>query len=144
MVVSSVLLAVAPKCPFCLMAFFGAVGSAAVTAPFYRAWLAPLTAIWLGLTVGVLALPSGGGRRYGPVLLGLLAGLAVFGGKFVLDNQALVYVGIFALLGAAIWRAWQRTPTAHEPCAPCERPPLGREGEPQMNPLTQAPTCDGH
>ena len=54
MVISSVLLAVAPKCPFCLMAFFGAVGSAAVTAPFYRAWLAPLTAIWLGLTrIGV-------------------------------------------------------------------------------------------
>lgn len=126
------------------MAFFGAVGSAAVTAPFYRAWLPPLTAIWLGLTVGVLALPSGGGRRYGPVLLGLLAGLAVFGGKFVLDNQALIYVGIAALLGAAIWRAWQPTPAAHEGCAPCERPPLGRDGEPRMSPLTHAPTRDGH
>ena len=125
------------------MAYFGAVGSAAVTAPFYRAWLAPLTAIWLGLTVGVLALPSGG-RRYGPVLLGLLAGLAVFGGKFVLDNQALVYVGIAALFGAAIWRAWQPTPAAPEGCAPCERPSIGRDGEPQVNSLIQSPTRDGH
>ncbi|HJQ27140.1 MAG TPA: hypothetical protein VKA60_24845 [Blastocatellia bacterium] len=128
MVVSTVVLAVAPKCPFCLMAFFGAVGSAAAAAPFYRAWLAPLTAVWLALTVGVLALPLSG-RRYGPVLLGLLAGLAVFGGKFILDSQALVYVGIAALIGAAAWRAWRPAPAATEGCAPCERQPLMQRKE---------------
>jgi hypothetical protein len=124
MVISSALLAVAPKCPLCLYAFFSTFGVATVSGSVYRVWLPPLTAIWLALTVAMLALRSGGGRRYGPAVLGLVAGLAVFAGKFILADQALVYAGIAALLGAAVWRAWFRTPTSSEICTQCDRLPL--------------------
>jgi hypothetical protein len=143
MVISSIALAVAPKCPFCLMSFLGAFGVTFVAAPFYRAWLPPLTAVWLVLTVGVLAVPSGGQRHYGPVLLGLLASLAVFGGKFVLNHPALVYAGMAALLGAAVWRAWRRNRVEPEQCVPCERPSLGHTGGPAMKKLIQLPTREG-
>lgn len=142
-VISSVALALAPKCPFCLLALFGAFGSAAALAPFYESWLLPLTAIWLILTVGVLAVPRNGQRRYGPVLLGLGASLAVFSGKFIWDDPRMVYVGIAALLGAALWRAWSRQSAPNEHCARCERSPLPRDAEPQMKPIIPFPTHDG-
>lgn len=135
MVVSSVALALAPKCPFCLLAFFGTFGATAAIAPFYEAWLSPLTAIWLILTVGVLAWPRGGQTRYGPLLLGLAAGLAVFGGKFIGDNPRMVYAGIAALFGAAVWRAWRRPPAARELCARCTGSPSPRDVEPEMKPI---------
>ncbi len=127
MVISSAVIAVAPKCPICFFAYFGIFGVATAAVSVYRVWLAPLTAIWLALTVGVLAFQSGGQRRYGPALLGLLAGLAVFVGKFILNEQGLVHIGIAALLGAAVWRVWLRR-SSSEGCQQCERPfPLDAE-----------------
>lgn len=124
MIISSAVLAVAPKCPFCLAAFFGTFGLATVSDSVYRVWLPPVTAAWLALTVAMLAFQFGGQRRYGPAVLGLFAGLAVFSGKFMLDDQALVYAGIAALLGAAVWRAWVRKATSSEICTQCGRLPL--------------------
>lgn len=128
MVVSSALLAVAPKCPICFLAYFGIFGVATTSASVYRVWLAPLTAIWLALTVGVLAVQSSGRRRYGPAVLGLFAGVAVFSGKFILDEQVLVHLGIAVLIGAAAWRVWHRTSTSSELCQQCDnRFPLDTE-----------------
>ena len=112
MAISSALLAVAPKCPICFLAYFGIFGVATASASVYRVWLPPLTAIWLALTVGMLFFQRGGRRRYGPALLGVVAGLAVFAGKFVIDYQALVYAGIAALVAAVVWRTWSRRPTS--------------------------------
>lgn len=124
MIISSAVLAVAPKCPFCLAAFFGSFGLATVSASVYRVWLAPVIAAWLALTVVALAFQCRGQRRYGPAVLGLFAGLAVFTGKFILEDQAIVYAGIAALLGAAVWRAWVRKSTSSEVCAQCDSVPL--------------------
>jgi hypothetical protein len=86
----------------------------------YRVWLPPLTAIWLALTVTMLFFQRGGQRRYGPVLLGISAGVFVFTGKFLINNQTLVYAGILGMIGAAIWRSWSRRPVSSEICSPCE------------------------
>jgi hypothetical protein len=143
MIVSSLALAVAPKCPFCLLSYFGSFGAAAVIAPSYRAWLPPLTVIWLALTVGALAFRSRGRRRYGPALLGLLAGCTIFGGKFIIENPTPVYIGIAALLGAAVWRAWPRPSPAQQHCTPCAGPPLLHEGKPERIGLTEWPPAGG-
>lgn len=141
MVISSVVLAVAPKCPICFLAYFGIFGVATTTASAYRIWLPPLTVIWLTLTVVVLALQRGGQRRYGPALLGVAAGLAVFAGKFVINDQALFYGGIAGLMGAVVWRSWFRRPTSSEFCPPCERVSLLDDKDPEIN--TQLPTYGG-
>jgi hypothetical protein len=127
MVISSTVLAVAPKCPVCLMAYFGVFGVATASAAAYRLWLPPLTALWLVLTVGVLALRGGSQRRYGPALLALFAGLAVFGGKFIFNYQTLVYAGIAALVCSAVWHAWPRKAASSQLCTQCESPPRDKE-----------------
>lgn len=127
MVVGSALLAIAPKCPFCLLAFFGFVGVVTVPGSLYRASLAPLTAVWLTFTVAMLFVQNSGKRRLIPGFLGLFAALSVFAGKFIVNNQILMYTGIAALLGAAIWITWFQTPTSSGPCAQCERPPILHE-----------------
>jgi hypothetical protein len=124
MSVSSVLLAVAPKCPICFLAYFGIFGVATTSSSVYRVWLPPLTAIWLTLTVILLAVQRGSQRRYGPVLLGIFAGAAVFAGKFVINNPAMVYAGIAALLAAAVWRSWSRRACASALCQPGEQLPI--------------------
>lgn len=130
MAVSSALLAVAPKCPICFMAYFGIFGVASTSVSVYRVWLPPLTVIWLALTVGMLFFQRGGQRRYGPALLGVFAGLAVFAGKFVVNDQALFYGGLAALVGATVWRSWFLKSTSSEFCPPCQRLPLFLNKEP--------------
>jgi protein SCO1 len=120
MTASSILLAVAPKCPICFLAYFGVFGVATASSSVYRVWLPPLTAIWLALTVTLLAFQRGSQRRYGPAMLGIFASVAVFAGKFLVNNQTLVYAGIVGLVAAAVWRTWSRRPMASEICSPCE------------------------
>jgi hypothetical protein len=133
MAVSSVVLAVAPKCPICFLAYFGIFGVATASASVYRVWLPPLTTIWLALTVGMLFFQRGGQRRYGPGLLGIFAGLAVFVGRFVFDYQALVYAGIAALVVAVAWRTWSRRSASTESCSQCDELPLIHKNEPGMS-----------
>src|SRR5258706_16295594 len=94
MVISSVVLALAPKCPICFLAYFGIFGVATTSASAYRAWLPAVTAVWLALTVATLAFQRRGQRRYGPALLGSLAALAILAGRFTLNDQTLVYGGV--------------------------------------------------
>jgi hypothetical protein len=130
MVISSIVLAVVPKCPVCLMAYFGVFGVATAACSAYRLWLPPLTAVWLALTVAMLIVQASSQRRYGPALLGLFAVLAVFGGKFIFNYQVIVYVGIAALLGAALRCARVRTPAKSELCTQCDRLPTPQINEP--------------
>jgi hypothetical protein len=133
MAVGSALIAVAPKCPICFLAYFGVFGVATTSASVYRAWLPPLTAIWLALTIGMLFFQRGGQRRYGPGLLGIFAGLAVFVGRFVFNYQNLVYGGVAALIGAVVWRTWFRTSAAREFCTQCDEIPLVHHNQPGVN-----------
>jgi hypothetical protein len=129
MTISSALLAVAPKCPICFLAYFGIFGVATSTASEYRAWLPPLTAIWLVFTVGMLVFKQGGQRRYGPALLGFLAAVALLAARFILNDQLPVYAGIAALVVAAGWRAWCLRPTPGESCRQCEQLSLLHDNE---------------
>ncbi len=124
MVLSSVVLALAPKCPICFLAYFGIFGVATTSASVYRVWLPSLTALWLALTVGLLAIQRSGRRRYGPVALGLFAALAVYGGKFIINDTALVYGGIAALVASVVWRSWSPRSILSAPCLPCEQLPV--------------------
>jgi len=118
--VGSALLALAPKCPVCFLAYFGIFGVAASSASAYRAWLPPITAVWLLLTVAMLAFRTDGKRRYGPIALGVVASLSVFAGKFIVASQLMLYAGIGALIIAAGWSAWSRNSAGRVPCVQCE------------------------
>src|SRR5580765_616731 len=108
MTASSIVLAFAPKCPICFLAYFGVLGVAAASASAYRIWLPPITALWLALTIVLLALGRNPRGRVGPVALGLVAAAAVFVGRFNLENRLIVVAGLGGLIAATLWRAWSR------------------------------------
>ena len=118
--ISSALFAVAPKCPICFLAYFGVFGVATASAPVYRAWLPPITALWLALTIAMLAFQRRGKRLYGPAIMGFVAALLLLTGKFVVDSQVMTFAGIIALLGAAGWRSRIQKPISTEVCSRCE------------------------
>lgn len=105
-------LAALPKCPLCLLAWAGVAGSAGF-ASAYGAWLLPATAVSLAVTVGALALAGAGG---GPLLLAAAGAAGVLGGKFRLDDPALRYAGVAALLAATAWGVLRRKPAPARAC----------------------------
>jgi len=126
---SSTVIAIAPKCPICFLAYFGIFGVATASASAYRAWLPTVTAIWLTLTVAMLALRTDRRRRYGPLAMGVVAGLSVFAGKFIIASQLMLYAGVGALIIAAGWSAWSRTSAERASCVQCEpQPRLTEQG----------------
>lgn len=120
MTISSALFAIAPKCPICFLAYLGIFGVATSSASAYRAWLPLITALWLALTIAMLAFQRRGKRRYGPAVMGFFAALLLVIGKFVVDSQFMIFAGIIALLGAAVWRSRNQTPISAEGCSQCE------------------------
>src|SRR2546427_12451290 len=87
--ISSAVLAIAPKCPICFLAYFGFFGVATTSASVYRVWLPPVTAMWLAFTVGMLACRSGK-CRYGLAVRGFCGRLGALLGKFVVDDAGLL------------------------------------------------------
>lgn len=124
MTISAALFAVAPKCPICFLAYFGIFGVATASASAYRAWLPPITAFWLALTIAMLAFQRRGKPRYGPAALGLVAALLLMIGKFAADSQIMAFVAVLTLFGAAIWRARTQLPKSPQLCSQCEELPL--------------------
>ncbi len=116
---SSLALALAPKCPLCVLAYAGFLGSSVTlawsVAASYGRWIAPVTAVGLALTVGAIAVQARHGRGKAPVGLALAAAFAIQAGKFLLAQPALVVLGMAALAAAAVWGS--RAPVATCPCA---------------------------
>jgi FtsP/CotA-like multicopper oxidase with cupredoxin domain len=105
LLISSLVLAVAPKCPACLLAYAGLVGSASLSWSVYGAysqWLAVATAVSLALTVGAVAFQGRCRHETAPALIALLASAAILAGRFWLHQKPFIYLGMAALLGAAV------------------------------------------
>jgi hypothetical protein len=84
------------------------------------AYLLPLTA--LSLLVAVIALGYGARRRRGylPLAVGGAAAALLILGKFVLDSNMAVFVGLYALAGMSLWNAWPVKPIPGCPLPPTE------------------------
>ncbi len=105
-------LALLPKvaCPACWPAYAGVLSSLGIGFLIDTAWLLPLTAVFLGLAVGALALRAWRRKGYGPFAVGVAASVAVLLGKFVLDTDPIMVAGIALLVGASFWSSWPIKP----------------------------------
>jgi hypothetical protein len=108
LLVPSAALALVPKCPLCWMAYAG------ITAAFGLTPLAARTLALLSLTVavgvasGAILLRAAKIRDKGVLWpLGIGAALSVLGSHEYL-SPAFAYVGLLAMLAAAVWSAWPR------------------------------------
>ena len=121
-VVSAVLLALAPKCPFCWAAYMSAFGSLGISVRIpYQPWLLPLMAGLLAVNLAALFLRARARRRYGPFALCFLGVIAIAIGKFVLPSGGLLMAsGLVAIVAGSLWNAHGRRPGAgarHEPAS---------------------------
>lgn len=106
--------ALLPKltCPVCWPAYAGLLSSLGLGFFDYTPYLLPLTAVFLGVSLFSLAYKARHRRGLGPFFMGAAAGVLMLAGKFLLEGDTVMYVGLVVLIVASIWNSWPRVVTA--------------------------------
>ena len=99
-VASTLMLAIMPKCPLCWIALVSAVG---LSWPISSGWLRSLTIAFSLVPLGLLLSRAHRSRDYRPLLLGLIAAIALYVFKFRIELDVGVYSSAAALFGATLW-----------------------------------------
>jgi hypothetical protein len=82
-------------------------------------YLFGVTAAFLLISVGALALRSRERRGSAPALLGVTGAAVVLIGKFQFESMNAMYAGLAILIAASLWNSWPRRSTKSCPqCAP--------------------------
>jgi len=98
--------ALLPKltCPLCFPAYAAILSAVGIEFVNYTPYLLPLTAIFLTVSIAVLALQARRTRNIVPLILGIAASLIVLFAKFALDSDWLTTGGIIVLVIAFFLR----------------------------------------
>ena len=90
-----------PACwPACLLSSLG------LRFLISTAYLLPLTAGFLVVSLGIMALRAKNRRGYGPFLIGLAAASAILLAKFAWKSNPVVYSALGVLIMSSAWDAW--------------------------------------
>lgn len=119
--VPGIVLSVLPfgGCPLCWPVYARILSALGLSFLLSSAYLLPLTALFLSVSVLTLAFRARARRGYGPFALGLVATTLILWGKFSLDSNVLAYAGVGLLISSALWNTWPRPSAGHCPrCAP--------------------------
>ncbi|WP_437876847.1 hypothetical protein [Sorangium sp. So ce513] len=119
--VPAVALVLLPKCPLCVAAYLGILGSVGASAWLREAWGLPLGAGLLALALGALALRALRTQDHRPPLLGLAGAAALLCGKFILDATPVTWAGAALLFGASLWSV-RLSPRRTAPASPGQQP----------------------
>ena len=112
--------ALLPKliCPLCWPLYAGIVSSVGLGFLIGTAYLFPITGAFLILTLAVIGLRAKRRQGYGPLVAGVVASAAILIGKFFLESNPMMYIGVGLLIVASVWNAWPRR-TAKTVCPSC-------------------------
>lgn len=127
--VPSVGVALLPKltCAACWPAYAALLSALGFGFFDYTAYLLPITAVALAVTLATLSWRSADRRGSGPLVLGVVAAALHLVGKFLLDSNVIAYAAVPILIGAAVWNAWPRR-IASGSCKSCASSTLNLEG----------------
>ncbi|MGE0560154.1 MAG: hypothetical protein AB7E73_12475 [Burkholderiales bacterium] len=105
--------ALLPKlvCPLCFPAYAAILGALGIEFIDYTPYLLPLTAFFLAVALGVLALQARRTGHVGALLLGLAAAMIVLLGKFHFEHDWLTTGGVILLITAILLGNRNRTST---------------------------------
>ncbi len=96
-------------CPACWPAYSALLSSAGIGFIDYTPYLLPTMAVFLSITLAALAYRAPARRGYGPFWLGIFASLGIVTGKFIIDDERVLYVGVGLLIGASLWNILPHT-----------------------------------
>lgn len=119
--VPGIVLSVLPfgGCPLCWPVYAGILSALGLSFLLSSAYLLPLTALFLSVSVLTLAFRARARRGYGPFAFGLVATTLILWGKFSLDSNVLAYAGVGLLISSTLWNTWPRPSAGQCPrCAP--------------------------
>lgn len=89
-------------CPACWPLYAGVLSALGLSFLLSSAYLLPLTALILFVTVFTLAFRARARRGYGPFALGLVAMTLILWGKFSLESNVLAYAGVGLLISSSL------------------------------------------
>ena len=119
--VPGIVLSVLPVgiCPACWPVYGGVLSAVGLSFLLSSAYLFPLTALFLWVSVFTLAFRARARRGYGPFVLGLVAATLILWGKFSLGSNVLASAGVGLLISSSLWNSWPRRAAGQCPrCAP--------------------------
>ncbi len=93
-------------CPACWPAYAGLLSTVGLGFLGATRYLLPLTAVFLLVSVGILAFGAKRRRGYKPSILGILAAALLMYGKFSLASDPVLYAGLGILILASVWNSW--------------------------------------
>lgn len=103
-------------CPLCWPAYAGLLGSLGLGFLISTKYLVTLTIACLGIALGALAFRAKNRHGYGPLVLGLIAAVGVFVGKFDWNSNRALYGAVALLVVASLWNAWPHAVTSASCC----------------------------
>ena len=71
-------------------------------------YLLPLTVLALLLALVALGFRASRRHGYGPLVVGVVSALGLALGKFVLDSNIGVCMGVAGLIAASVWNSWPK------------------------------------
>ncbi len=112
--------ALLPKltCPLCFPAYAAILSAFGIEFVNYTPYLLPLTAVFLAVSIIVLAFQTRRTGNFLPLILGIAASLLVLFAKFELEADWLSTIGVIVLV-VAIFLGSRRKSTAISPCPAC-------------------------
>jgi len=106
-------------CPACWPVYGGVLSALGLSFLLSSVYLLPLTALFLFVSVFILAFRARARRGYGPFALGMVAAILILWGKFSLESSVLAYAGVGLLISSSLWNSWPRPAAGQCPrCAP--------------------------
>jgi len=93
------------SCPGCWPVYTGVLGTIGLGFLSETAYLLPITAVLLAVSLLGLGYKARFRRGYLPLVIGIMAAVAVLAGKFWIANDLFLYVGFTGLVAMSIWNA---------------------------------------
>ncbi len=116
--VGAALLPVA-TCPACLPVYLGFLSAVGLGFLLQTKYLLPLTAGFLAMAFYGLGHKARSRRGYGPLVMGMAASAAIVIGRFLLNSDVAVYLGVALLLAASVWNLWPQKAARATVCSTC-------------------------
>jgi len=106
-------------CPACWPAYAGVLSSVGLGFLLKSRYLFAVTVIFLVVALFALGFRACTRRSYGPFSVGVIAAAMILIGKFVLESDLTMYVGVGGLVGASVWNSWPRGAAKTGSCPSC-------------------------